>query len=109
MVRPNGTRVSAKDDMFSYAIPTAYGKPLHTPGYEGLIDGIKDCRALEAAERNGGRKTKKWLAKLRASVPIAIPLPGKPLPSTDFDSMRQQAQEWSEGTVKESEVKQSIP
>ena len=107
MVRPDGTRISAENDSHSYAIPTPYGKPLHTPGYDGLIEGIKDCRALEAAERDGGPTCQKWLGELRASVPIAMPLPGKPLPTTDLEGMRKQAKEWYEATVEEPEVKQS--
>lgn len=95
MVRPDGTRVTAKDDHNSYAVPTAYGLPLHTPGYQGLSEGIKDCRALEAAERDGGKECRKWLAELRASVPTAMPLPGKPLPATDLDAMRERALELS--------------
>jgi hypothetical protein len=108
-VQPNGTRVSEKSDKFSYAIPTAFGKPLHTPGYEGLIDGIKDCRALEAAERNGGPECQKWLAKLRKSVPLRVPNPGKPLPDFNLDKIRKQALKWSQARVDRSASKKPAP
>jgi hypothetical protein len=96
MVRPSGTRVAGENDHFSYAIPTAHGKPLHTSGYDGLTEGIKDCRALEAAERDGGPECQKWLKELRASVPLKVPVPGKLLPAFDLDKIRKQATEWSE-------------
>ena len=100
MVRPDGTRVTGEDS-HSYAIPTAYGKPLHTPGYDGLIEGIKDCRALEAAERNGGPQCHAWLAELRASISLQMPKPGRLLSRTDFDSIRKQAEQWSNETAKD--------
>jgi hypothetical protein len=82
MVRCDGSLCVPKDDHHTYAIPSPDGWH-DTPGLLGYAQGVKDCRAIEAAEQAGLPAVTAYLADLRRSVPFAFPREGRPLPAPE--------------------------
>jgi hypothetical protein len=81
MVRPDGIMLIGEDDAHSFVIPKHDGTVVSTPGYDGYEQGIKDCRALEAASLSNNSKVLDYLETVRVSVPFGMPRPGKDIPS----------------------------
>jgi hypothetical protein len=80
MVRPDGSLSVDPADHHSYTIPRADGTFMTTPGYDGYVQGIKDCRVLEHLESRHDPKIDEYLWKVRASCPFQMARPGKALP-----------------------------
>ena len=88
MVRPNGAISKPTGDQHSYVIPKCDGTTMKTPGYDGYVAGMQDCRLLEAAENSTDPKVQEYIKFVRGSVPPAMLRPGKTLPALQGDEMR---------------------
>ena len=63
-----GHVVRDPSDKFSYAVPAADGSIVPSTGYDGFVQGILDCRLLEAAEASDDAEVRAYVSEVRASV-----------------------------------------